>query len=160
MPIVLARSDHGQVTLERGADGEPCVPANPYGQLPQALSPRTTYQKALPGAGDSTSGQLEDSTGTPTARQDSSPPPGPTGSALAEPRNTEEEVERAAGFHCSQVSNPLRLRRRLSSTSAGESGLPWQVPPAHASAVVQEFPSSQEVPLEAGASGHAYDPLH
>ena len=107
--------------------------------------PWTRYQNPSPGF--EISGSVAKAFEVPLIRHTSSPPPGPTGSALTRPRNTSDQVEPSAGLHEIVAIPAICAIRTLSSTSAGD-GLrcPRQMPPLQASLSVHALPSSHAIP--------------
>jgi len=149
-------SAYGQVVLCRSTVGTPLFSWYPYVPSPQALTPRTRYQKESSAAGVSESSIVVPETAFP--RHDSSPPPGPTGSALTSPRSTDDAELPAAAVQ-EIVATPAfwETWSALPTSPGGGTASPEQIPPAHASAVVQALASSQVVP--SGRAGFEQAPV-
>src|SRR5215475_7898207 len=92
----------------------------------------------------SAAGVSESSTEVPEIalpRQDSSPPPGPTGSWLTSPRSTDDAVLPVAGVH-EIVATPAvwEICTALPTSPGGGTARPEQIPAPQASAVVHALP--------------------
>jgi hypothetical protein len=83
LELSLCRWSYGQVVVTRAAPAAPCTPRVPNVPMQESFSPRDRYQNPAPAVGTAVSTSVGPGR---SSKQVSSPPPGPTGSALRLPR--------------------------------------------------------------------------